>query len=89
MRLYPRALNLPLPGARRSRGRARTNVPRCTPIDLDRIHRLANDSATRVLRAASADGRPLLPPAAPKFDELIGAMAGANLARAWAIEPVA
>ena len=56
-------------------------------VDLARIRRLAQESCDRVLRAATADGQPLLPPADPGFDELVGAMAAANLARAWAIEP--
>ncbi len=58
-------------------------------VDLDRIRRLAQESSERVLRAATADGQPLLPPADPGFDELVGAMAAGNLARAWAIEPAA
>ena len=56
-------------------------------VDLARIRRLAQESSERVLRAATADGQPLLPPADRGFDELLGAMAAANLARAWAIDP--
>lgn len=58
-------------------------------VDLNRIQTLAQESSARVLRAATADGQPLLPPAAPEFDALIETMAAANLARAWAIEPAA
>ena len=58
-------------------------------VDLERIRALAQASSERVLRAATADGEPLLPAATPQFDELLGAMAAANLARAWAIDPAA
>ncbi|MFN8150078.1 MAG: amidohydrolase family protein [Solirubrobacterales bacterium] len=58
-------------------------------VDLDRARRLGEESAERVIAAATADGGPLLPPPDPSFDDAINAMAAANLARAWAIEPEA
>ncbi len=56
-------------------------------VDLERARRLAEESSARVLAAATDDGGPLLPAADPSFDDAINAMAAANLARAWAIEP--
>ena len=56
-------------------------------VDLERARRLAEESSQRVLAAATADGEPLLPPPDASFDDAINAMAAANLARAWAIEP--
>lgn len=56
-------------------------------VDLDRARRLGEESAERVIGAATADGGPLLPPPDPSFDDAINAMAASNIARAWAIEP--
>jgi len=56
-------------------------------VDLERVRRLAEEASERVIAAATADGGPLLPPPDPSFDDAINAMAKANLARAWAIEP--
>ena len=56
-------------------------------VDLGRVRKLAEESSQRVIAAATADGGPLLPPPDASFDDAISAMASANLARAWAIEP--
>lgn len=60
---------------------------RLAGVDLDRVRILAEESSQRVLATATADGEPLLPPPDASFDDAIAAMAAANLARAWAIEP--
>ncbi len=55
-------------------------------VDSARARAAAEKASERVLAAATADGRPLLPPHDPAFDELVDRMARVNLAAAWSLE---